>query len=176
MRAVSSSSSREAAASTASSSRTRRVQGVADWMKTRRRDLAGAGLSMAIALIGAVVVLELWDADLRAPLAYGGDANLLHTFVKGIVENGWYLENSSLGAPGEADFHDYPVLMGDNLDVLLIRVLALGTDDAALIMNVFFLLTFPLVALTAYITLRALGISSGAAVVCSALYALLPYP
>jgi hypothetical protein len=144
-------------------------------MSVRRRDLAGAVLSMAIALAGAAAVLELWDADLRAPLAYGGDANLLHTFVKGIVENGWYLENPSLGAPGETDFHDYPVLMGNNLDVLLIRVLALGTDDAALIMNVFFLLTFPLVALTAYITLRALGISSGAAVVCSALYALLPY-
>jgi hypothetical protein len=130
---------------------------------------------MAIALLGAVVVLELWDADLRAPLAYGGDANLLHTFVKGIVEHGWYLENSNLGSPGETDFHDYPVLMGNNLDVLLIRGLALGTDDAALVMNVFFLLTFPLVALTAYVTLRALGISSATAVVCSALYALLPY-
>jgi hypothetical protein len=130
---------------------------------------------MALALLGAVAVLELWNADLRAPLAYGGDANLMHTFVKGIVENGWYLENPRLGAPGEVDFHDYPVLMGNNLDVLLIRALALGTDDAALVMNLFFLLTFPLVALTAYLALRALGISSATAVVCSALYALLPY-
>lgn len=144
-------------------------------MNTRRRDLACAGLSMAIALVGAVAVLELWDADLRAPLAYGGDANLLHMFVKGIVEHGWYLENPSLGAPGEVDLHDYPVLMGNNLDVLLIQVLALGSSSAALVMNVFFLLTFPLVALTAYITLRVLGISSGTAVACSALYALLPY-
>jgi hypothetical protein len=140
-----------------------------------RRDLTCAGLAMAIAFLGAAAVLELWRADLRVPLAYGGDANLLHTFVKGIVEHGWYLENPSLGAPGEVDFHDYPVLMGNNLDVLLIRVLALGSSDSALVMNVFFLLTFPLVALTAYIALRVLGISSATAVACSALYALLPY-
>jgi hypothetical protein len=144
-------------------------------MRIRRLDVAYAGLSMAVVMVAAFVVLELWRADLRVPLAYSGDANLLHTFVKGILENGWYLENPSLGAPGEVDLYDYPVLMGNNLDVLLIRVLGLGSDDAALVMNVFFLLTFPLIALTAYITFRVLGISSGAAVVCSALYALLPY-
>jgi hypothetical protein len=144
-------------------------------MSARRVDFAGAGLSMALALAGAVAVLELWNADLRVPLAYGGDANLLHTFVKGIVEHGWYLQNPNLGSPGEVDFRDYPVLMGNNLDVLLIKVLALGTSDAALVMNLFFLLTFPLVAVTAYLTLRGVGISSGTAVVCSALYALLPF-
>lgn len=42
-------------------------------------------------------------------------------------------------------------------------------------MNVFFLLTFPLAALTAFLVMRRLGISAGAALVCASLYALLPY-
>jgi phosphoglycerol transferase len=42
-------------------------------------------------------------------------------------------------------------------------------------MNLFFLLTFPLVAVAAYLVLRQLPASPGAAVVVAVLYALLPY-
>ena len=41
--------------------------------------------------------------------------------------------------------------------------------------NVFFLLTFPLVGLAAYLVLRRLTLSPNVAIVCSILYALLPY-
>jgi phosphoglycerol transferase len=67
------------------------------------------------------------------------------------------------------------VLNGDTLNVLLLKLLgAFGLDPAAVV-NLFFLLTFFLVGLSAYLVLRRLTVSGPVAIVCSALYALLPY-
>jgi phosphoglycerol transferase len=49
------------------------------------------------------------------------------------------------------------------------------SSDAAVVMNLFYLLTFPLTALSAFLCLRLLRVSGGVAVVCSLLYSLLPY-
>ena len=130
---------------------------------------------MVFALVGALVVLELWRGDLRIPFEYTGDATLNLTIVKTVLEHGWYVHNSDLGAPHGQALYDYPVVSAETLNLLLIRILGLVTDNAALVMNLFFLLTFPLVALTAYIALRRLPVSHGVAFVCALLYALLPY-
>jgi phosphoglycerol transferase len=134
-----------------------------------------AGAAMVLALALAAVVLELWNADLRAPFAYTGDATLNLLFIKDVLENPWHFENPSLGAPNDLELYDYPVIDGETLNLLLFRVLGVGTSDPALVMNLFFLLTFPLVALTAYIVLRRLPVSRGIALVVALLYALLPY-
>jgi hypothetical protein len=134
-----------------------------------------AAAAMVLALALAVVVLELWNADLRAPFAYTGDATLNLLFIKNVLENPWHFENSSLGAPNGLELYDYPVIDGETLNLLLFRVLGVGTSDPALVMNLFFLLTFPLVALTAYIVLRRLPVSRGIALVVALLYAFLPY-
>jgi hypothetical protein len=131
--------------------------------------------AMVLALALAAFVLELWNADLRSPFAYTGDATLNLLFVKNVLENPWHFENSSLGAPNGQELYDYPVIDGETLNLLLFRVLGVGTSDPALVMNLFFLLTFPLVALTAYIVLRRLPVSRGIALVVALLYALLPY-
>jgi hypothetical protein len=54
-------------------------------------------------------------------------------------------------------------------------MLGLFSSDPVFVANVFFLLSFPLVALVAFLVLRQLGISGDAALVCSVLYALAPY-
>jgi hypothetical protein len=130
---------------------------------------------MVLALVGAALVLELWRADLRAPFAYTGDGTLNLTLIKGVLENAWYLENPELGAPGGQELYDYPVISGETLNLLLFRILGLGTGDPALVMNLFFLLTFPLVALTSYLVLRCLPVSRGIALVIALLYTFLPY-
>jgi hypothetical protein len=130
---------------------------------------------MVLALVGAALVLELWRADLRAPFAYTGDGTLNVTLIKGVLENAWYLENPDLGAPGGQELYDYPVISGETLNLLLFRILGLGTGDPALVMNLFFLLTFPLVALTSYLVLRCLPVSRGIALVIALLYTFLPY-
>jgi hypothetical protein len=140
-----------------------------------RADGLFAGAAMVLALAGAALVLELWHADLRAPFAYTGDATLNLTLIKGVLENAWYFENPDLGAPNGQELYDYPVISMETLNLLLFRILGVGTGDPALVMNLFFLLTFPLTALTAFIVLRRLEVSRGIALVVALLYAFLPY-
>ena len=130
---------------------------------------------MVLALVGAALVLEVWHADLRVPFAYTGDGTLNLTLIKGVLENAWYFENPDLGAPEGQELYDYPVIAGETLNLLLFRILGLGTGDPALAINLFFLLTFPLVALTAYLVLRRLPVSRGISLVIALLYAFLPY-
>jgi hypothetical protein len=142
---------------------------------TRRGDVVAGLAAMALALAAAIVVLELWDTDLRVPFTYTGDGTLNLLFIKDVLENGWYFENSRLGAPHGLELYDYPVINGETLNLLFFRIFGLGTDDPALVMNLFFLLTFPLTALTAFIVLRRLPVSRGIALVVALLFALLPY-
>lgn len=143
-------------------------------MKPRTDALFG-GAAMLVALVAAALVLELWNADLRVPFAYTGDATLNLILIDGAIENAWHFENDRLGAPGGLELYDYPVVAGETLNLLLLRLLALGTGDPALAMNLFFLLTFPLAALTAFFVLRRLDVTREAALVAGVLYALLPY-
>ena len=110
------------------------------------------------------------------PLRYTpvDDTKFYLMLVKGIIDHGWYLTNSSLGAPFGQQLYDYPQ-GGDNLSLLMIRGLALLSSNPALVANLFFLLTFALVSLSSYFVLRRLGVSAAVAAVVSVLFSLLPY-
>jgi len=138
--------------------------------------LAGAIAAMALALAIAALVLHLGEARLSLPWNYAGegDAKFYLALIKGIVTHGSYQTNSSLGAPFGLRLYDFPQ-GADNLNLLIVRALGLLSSNPALVLNVFFLLTFPLTAVSAYAALRLLGASTGAAVVCAVIFALLPY-
>jgi phosphoglycerol transferase len=95
--------------------------------------------------------------------------------TKSVLKHGWWLENPDLGAPFGQQLYDFPVLVGDSLHLALIKLLGVFYSDPVLVLNLFFLLSFPLVALVSFVVLRQLGISSAVALVCSVLYALAPY-
>src|SRR5262249_53688795 len=80
-------------------------------------------------------VLRLWEADLTVPYNYGGDALCMLSWIKGIIDHGWYLHNDSLGAPFGQDMHDFP--MADNLHFLLMKTIALAFPDAAITFNIY---------------------------------------
>ena len=140
-----------------------------------RREAAFAAAAAALAGVGATVFLRLWDADFRVPFSYAGDGTLNLTLIKTVMERGWFYENPRLGAPSGQELYDYPVLSGDGLHVVFFWLGGLFTDDPAVVMNVFFLLTFPVTAVVAYLVLRRLAISREVALVIAVLYALLPY-
>jgi phosphoglycerol transferase len=142
---------------------------------TQRAEALVAGAAMLLALVGAFLVLELWRADLDAPFDYTGDTILNLTLIKGVLENAWYFENPDLGAPNGQELYDYPVISMETLNLLLFRILGLGTGDPAIVLNLFFLLTFPLTALTAFLVLRRLAVSRWIALVIALLYTFLPY-
>ncbi len=132
------------------------------------------GGAAALSLAFGVWALGLWRANLGVPLYYlhHEDAFWSNMLVKGIVDNGWYLHNPYLGAPGEFFHQDFP--MPENLHFLVIRTLALFSSTPGVVMNGFFLLTFPLITVSALFVFRAFGISNFAGVPASILYALLP--
>jgi phosphoglycerol transferase len=137
------------------------------------RPFVAAVTTFALCLVILTAVLHLPDADLRVPFLYQKDGLFTQLWIKTLVENGWYLHNDRLGAPGGLDLHDFP--MADNLHFLLIKLAALATSDFVLLYNLYFLATFPLAALTSLFVLRRLGLSYGPAIVASLLFAFSPY-
>ena len=145
-------------------------------MHLRRWEEAGyAALASALGALASLLVLQPWNGSLRVPYAYIGDANFYLSVLKGILEHGWFWRNPSLGAPGTQQLFDFPNVSGDLLDVFVWKFLGLFTSDPAVVLNVFFLLTFPAAALTAYLVLRWLSLSRAAAIACAVLFAVLPY-
>jgi hypothetical protein len=131
-----------------------------------------ATASMTVAAV--TIVLQLWRANPRVPFAYASDVNLNATIIKGMIETGWYHRIPALGAPFFYDMHDFP-LGGDNLQLVLLKLMTLVSSDWALIMNVYFVLTFVLVSAVAYVVLRRLGVSRWLALGLANAFSLLPY-
>jgi hypothetical protein len=134
-----------------------------------------AALCALLCFVFSALVLRPWRGSLDVPYVYLGDANLNESWIKGILDHGWYWHNSDLGAPGGQQLFDYPVLSGDPLNVLVLKVLGLFSSDPAVVMNLFFLFTFPLVGVAAYLVLRRLTLSAPVAIALAVLYSLMPY-
>ena len=129
--------------------------------------------AVAACLLVMSWVLRLWQADLSVPFAYKGDGLVNSIWIKGIIDNGWYLYNNYLGAPNGLAMADFPT--ADNLHLFLIKVISLFTGDFAVTLNIFFLLTFPLTTVAALFLFRRLGISYPTAIFGSLLFTFLPY-
>jgi phosphoglycerol transferase len=117
---------------------------------------------------------RLWRADLYVPFRYDNDAEGTLMVVKAIIDHGWVQENPSLGAPFGQTYYDFPI-GGDNLNFALIWLLARFSANAALVTNLFFLLTFALVAVAAWFVLEDLGVRRPIAFAGAVLYALTPF-
>ncbi len=137
-------------------------------------NLAGYAAAVITTLALVTVALQLWGADFRVPFRYGGGDGMLHLMlVKSTLEGGWYLDNDRLGAPDGQNLRDFP--MPDALHFAVIKLLGAVFKDQAVVANIFFLLPFPLTALTSYFVLRRFKLNRSAAIVASVLYACAPY-
>jgi phosphoglycerol transferase len=119
------------------------------------------------------LTLELWRADLRVPFTYGADGLCVQLWVKGIVENGWYLKNMSIGAPFGNEMYDFP--MADNLHFLGFRALSLLSRNYVVVLNVYYMATYFLCTFSALFVFRRFGVSRLPAVLCGLAFAFLPY-
>ncbi|HKV37092.1 MAG TPA: hypothetical protein VJP89_22315 [Pyrinomonadaceae bacterium] len=118
-------------------------------------------------------VMQLWRADFKVPFQYFVDSLFYSIATKGTIEHGWWLHNESLGAPGGMHYEAYPAI--ENFHWVVVKLISLFTSNHALVLNLFFLLTFPLTAITSFYFLRSFKFSFGAALVASLLYTFLPY-
>ena len=129
-----------------------------------------------LTLLAVAWTLELWRADLSAPFRYAqlDDTKFYLMLIRSMIRHGWFGAGSSLGAPAGQQLADFPQ-GADNLNFLIIRVLALFSSNPGLIDNLFYLLTYPLAGASAFLVMRKLEVATGPATVAAVLFALLPY-
>lgn len=125
-------------------------------------------LSVAILVAGQ----RLDRADLAAPFEYDDDALLILPLYKSLVETGTPWTIDRLGAPGVHQLYDFPVI--DYLHFAGVWLLGRFTDPIVAF-NLYHLLTFPFVALTAMLVLRHSDLSMPAAGCGGLLFTFVPY-
>jgi phosphoglycerol transferase len=138
----------------------------------RLKSVAGYAAAACLSLLAVFLVMKLWRADLRVPLLYDTDGPYTLAWIKGVIDNGWYLHNPYLGAPAGHEHEDFPLV--DSLHFLILKAIALFTHDASLVHNIYYLLTFPLAALTSLFVLRHFKVSFLPALAAGLLYAFIP--
>jgi hypothetical protein len=137
--------------------------------------LPALGAALLATAIG-VWALQLWKTTLHIPILVSpGDTLFNLIMIKDVIQHGWDLTNPSLGAPIGQEVFDYPALSGDSFYLVIIKALGIFSSNPAMVLNIFYLLCFPLIALTSFGVMRKLGISTYPALVCSVLYAVLPF-
>jgi phosphoglycerol transferase len=129
--------------------------------------------SGGLTAVATTVALALWRADWRVPFSYNGDAIASAAQIKVTLETGWYEVQPLLNAPHGQLFYDFST--ADHLGLLFAKLASLFTTDYAVIMNVFYVLTFLAAALTATWFIRLVGVSKLLTVALAVLYAIAPY-
>jgi hypothetical protein len=144
-------------------------------MAPERQDLLwGAAATIGSSLL-VVLVLRLWRAELTLPLYGEGDSLAVLGTVKSMLVGGWFLRNPELGAPFGQELYDFPLYSAQVLQYAVMKVLGLFVSGPATVVNLYFLLTFPLITLTAFAVLRWIGASPPVAATCAVLFAFVPY-
>ncbi|MGH9768724.1 MAG: hypothetical protein ACREAB_14940, partial [Blastocatellia bacterium] len=138
------------------------------------RKLIGYAVALALCLLILVWAMDLRHAHFRIPFTYQGDAMFYHLVVKDMIDHGSYPESASLGAPDRLDMRDAPT-SDNNLHLALLKLMTLVTSHYPLVLNFFFLLSFPLTVVITLFVLRLFDISWGVAIFTSLLYTFLPF-
>ncbi|AXH35346.1 hypothetical protein DVJ78_07945 [Humibacter sp. BT305] len=116
---------------------------------------------------------ELWGIDWRVPLTYSGDALAVASHVKTVIETGWFSHQPDLGAPYGQFYGDYP--QADNLHLLIMSAARFLVPDWGVLLNLYFVVGFPLAAVTATWFLRRVGVTRLISVALGVVYSLAPY-
>ena len=155
-----------AGAPTESSARRRR-----GWLT----EIAWAVGTGAAAMLLAAIFLRVWDGSRHIPMHMSGDANFSLLLTKTVMTNPWVGVDHLLGFPFGSALYDDAVAYGDSSQLLIMKILSLGTSNPVVVMNVFYMGTFFLVAMSAYAVLRDFAFPRLACAVPAILFALLPY-
>lgn len=131
-----------------------------------------------LAVICFAIVFQIWKIDLTVPaFGYDTDAVLFLFYIKNIIDTGWIFTNNYVGLPHLTEvfsIYDFPI-QSDLFDLAVFKLFSYFTNNAALIANLFFILSFALIAATSFIVLRVFKVSIFTATIISVIYAFLPY-
>ena len=145
------------------------------WILNNNR-IKRASQYIAAAVLCVVMLclfIRIWRFDLHVPFYYSGDSIFYAMFVKGLIENGWYWQNPSIGAPGSLQMYEFPTF--DNAGTVVLLLISTFTNKPGLVMNLYYLLSFPLIAVASLYVLRQFNLSYVPSLFASVLYAFLPF-
>ncbi len=137
------------------------------------RTAANYASTLVLTTLILIWVLRLNFADILLPWMYSGDGLFGAAVVKGIIQNGWYYYNPFIGAPTGSFLIEFPGT--DNLHLIIMKLFSVFTSNQGVIMNLYFLFTFPVTALTTLFAFRQFKLSNSVAMVGSLLFTFLPY-
>jgi hypothetical protein len=116
-------------------------------------------LCVALPLSLAFWVMGLSKWNLSIPWQYGNTDDIWQlTLNKVLYETGWVLSNPFLGAPDIASWHHNASAQTSALHSILMLALSPLVSDAVQMQQVYYLLNFPLICLTAFLACRLLNI------------------
>ncbi|MEY2562665.1 MAG: hypothetical protein QOH88_858 [Verrucomicrobiota bacterium] len=108
------------------------------------------------------------------PFAYGiRDELVIGVAIKSVLENPWIFSNQYLGMPFGSEYFNVP--QPDIFVYLIIKLLGLTTHRFGLVMNLFYLLSYPAAFICTLYVLRQFKTGYPAALLGSFLYTFLPY-
>ncbi|HEX2064590.1 MAG TPA: hypothetical protein VHE80_09240, partial [Acidimicrobiales bacterium] len=139
----------------------------------RSRTVEAALVVVAVAIPYAWMYRP-WGGRWRVPLFYFQDANFHAMLVQNMVLHGRWSSTPDLGAPFGQRLHDFP-FGADQLHLVAMKALTVFTRDPFAVTSLYFALSFFLIALSAHVVLRTLGLRPLAAGAVAVLFAFLPY-
>lgn len=121
------------------------------------------------------VVLGLGRVDFRYPMALfaQGDGVYYAAQVKILLETGWVYHHPDLGAPFGLYLYDFAHF--DALHLLVMKLIGYAVADWAVVLNVYYLLTFLLSTTTALALFRHLSFRAPLAMSLALLFSFQPY-
>lgn len=125
-----------------------------------------------LALLVTIVIYELWNFDFTMPLCYTGDSCSSLNVAQNIIDGGWIYVNNRIAPLGAAY---YTGAIGFILHAAILWVICIFTNSAAVAVNIFYLLCFSLIAMSAFVTLRMMKITKFVSLIGGILYTQLPY-
>ncbi len=139
----------------------------------RKSDLVMAVAVPLASLSIVAFIYQLWDYPLGIPFNYTGDALVNGMVFKEIADCGWFFTEDRLGAPFAQHHQDWPQ---PNVSThVAVKLLSMFTQNWAAMMNVVYLVGFPLIALSSWWVLRKLNVERWIAGALGIAYAFLPF-
>jgi phosphoglycerol transferase len=141
--------------------------------KEKHSELICYFIAVCSSLLILIWGMQLWRADLSIPFSYSGDVSSIGLWIKSLIDGVWYFHNNFVGMPFGLDMYDFPI--SSNFDFFLIKIMSLFSTNYAVLMNLFYLSTFPLTTISTVFVLRKLKISFSLSIFGSLLFTFVPY-
>ena len=131
---------------------------------------------MFLAVLTVIIlgyVLKLWDKDLTIPFSYNIDALGPLKEIKNMILGNSLYEMPQLGAPLGGT--EQLTIKGFLWHFLMLKILTLFTNEVGLVINMYYLIGFPITSLIMFWVLRKLKINRIFSMVFSIVFCFLPY-